>query len=96
MMQTWADQEEQERDRFSKPDSDYSNKRSNIDRNDRSQRDYSGSSQKRKTDNLIAAVDCTPRVREAPAEKMPVASTLQALGFRVLSAPKVSRCSALG
>ncbi|RLN30575.1 hypothetical protein C2845_PM05G21660 [Panicum miliaceum] len=43
MMQTWADQEEQERDRFSKSGNDYNNKRNNDHRNDRSQRDYSGS-----------------------------------------------------
>ncbi|RLN33684.1 retrotransposon protein, putative, Ty3-gypsy subclass [Panicum miliaceum] len=51
MMQTWADQEEQERDRFSKRGNDYS-KRNNDHRNDRSQRDYSGSSRKRKPDDL--------------------------------------------
>jgi hypothetical protein len=57
MMQVWADQEEQERDRFTKHSNNYNNKWGNDHRNDRSQRDYSGSSKKRKPDDLVTAVE---------------------------------------
>ncbi|RLN03111.1 retrotransposon protein, putative, Ty3-gypsy subclass [Panicum miliaceum] len=60
MMQNWADQEEQERDRFLKRGNDYS-KRNNDHRNDRGQRDYSRSSQKCKPDDLVAAINRAPQ-----------------------------------
>ncbi|RLN03691.1 putative polyprotein [Panicum miliaceum] len=60
MMQSWADQEEHERDRFLKCGNDYS-KRNNDHHNNRSQRDYLGSSRKRKPDDLVVAINRAPR-----------------------------------
>jgi hypothetical protein len=57
MMHDWFEQKEKMRERF--PGRNDSNLRRPTDnRNDKSQRDYSGPSQKRKPDDLIAAVDC--------------------------------------
>jgi hypothetical protein len=56
MMHDWSEQEEKMRERF--PRCNNSNLRHpNNNRNDKSQRDYSGPSPKRKPDDLIAAVD---------------------------------------
>jgi hypothetical protein len=66
MMKAWADQEDQERNRFLKHCNDYNNnKRGNGHRNDRSQRDYSGSSQKHKPDDVITAVERPPRGKKS-------------------------------
>jgi hypothetical protein len=56
MMHDWFEQEEKMRERF--PRRNDNNPRRTIDnRTDKSQRDYSGSSGKRKPDDLVAAVD---------------------------------------
>jgi hypothetical protein len=49
MMHDWSEQEEKMHERFPRC--------TNDNRTDKSQRDYSGSSRKRKPDDLIAAVD---------------------------------------
>jgi hypothetical protein len=67
-MQAWVDQEEQKRDRFLKCGNNYyynKNKRGNNHRNDRSQQDHLGSSQKRKSDDLIAAIECPSRGKKS-------------------------------
>jgi hypothetical protein len=56
MMHDWSEQEEKMRERFSRRN-DNNLRRTNDNRTDKSQRDYSGSTQKRKPDDLIAAVD---------------------------------------
>jgi hypothetical protein len=56
MMHDWSEQEEKMRERFLRLN-DSSLRHPNDNRNDKSQRDYSGPSQKCKLDDLIAAVD---------------------------------------
>jgi hypothetical protein len=56
MMHDWSEQEEKMRERFPRRN-DSNLRRPNDNRNDKSQRDYSGPSRKRKPDDLITAVD---------------------------------------
>jgi hypothetical protein len=56
MMHDWSEQEEKMRKQFPRCN-DSNLRRPNDNRNDKSQRDYSGLSRKRKPDDLIAAVD---------------------------------------
>jgi hypothetical protein len=56
MMHDWSEQEEKMREWFLRRN-DSNLRRSNDNRTDKSQRDYSGPSQKRKRDDLVAAVD---------------------------------------
>jgi hypothetical protein len=106
MMQAWADQEEQERDRSSKRGNDYNNnnKQGNDHRSDKSQRDYSGSSRKGKPNDPIAAIECPPRVKKSrttqeqfnklSAQAVRSAPKRQALGNRVLQPLKDLQCPA--
>jgi hypothetical protein len=56
MMHDWSEQEEKRWERFPRCN-DSNLRRSNDNRTDKSQWDYSGPSRKRKPDNLVAAVD---------------------------------------
>jgi hypothetical protein len=60
MMHDWSEQEEKIRERFPRRN-DNNPMCTNDNRTDKSQRDYLGSSQKRKPDDLVAAVDCPPQ-----------------------------------
>jgi hypothetical protein len=78
MMHDWSEQEEKMRERFPRHN-DSKLRRSNDNRTDKSQRDYSG------PHDLIAAVDRPSRgrktmARKAPAEEMPMASRCQSCG----------------
>jgi hypothetical protein len=57
MMQWWADQEDQERDRYRKHDKENGGRRNNNNRSNKGQRDYSGSPRMRKPDDLVVAVE---------------------------------------
>jgi hypothetical protein len=59
MMHDWSEQEEKMREWFPRCN-DNNPMRANDNRTDKGQRDYSGSSQKRKLDDLVAAVDRPP------------------------------------
>jgi hypothetical protein len=61
MMHDWSDQEEKMCERFPRCINDK--------RTDKCQRDYSGSSQKRKPDNLVVAVDRPPRGRKTTMQE---------------------------
>jgi hypothetical protein len=63
MMHDWSEQEEKMRERFPRRN-DNNPRCTNDNRTDKSQRDYSGSSQKRKPDDLVAAVDRPPQGRK--------------------------------
>jgi hypothetical protein len=63
MMHDWSEQEEKMHERFLRHN-DNNPRRTDDNRTDKSQRDYSGSSRKRKPDDLIAAVDRPPRGRK--------------------------------
>jgi hypothetical protein len=68
MMHDWSEQEKKMRERF--PRRNDSNLRcSNDNRTDKSQRDYSGPSQKRKPDDLDAAVDRPSRGRKTTMQE---------------------------
>jgi hypothetical protein len=56
MMHDWSEQEEKMRERFLRCN-DSNLRRTNDSHTDKSQRDYSGPSRKRKPDDLVAAVD---------------------------------------
>jgi hypothetical protein len=56
MMHDWFEQKEKMRERFPRC-SDSNLRRPNDNRTDKSQRDYSGPSRKRKPDDLVVAVD---------------------------------------
>jgi hypothetical protein len=56
MMHDWSEQEEKMRKRFLRCN-DINLRRTNDNRTDMSQRDYSGPSRKRKKDDLVAAMD---------------------------------------
>jgi len=60
MMQRWADQEDEENEHFPKRN----DKGGNDGRPDKSQRNNSGSSRKRKTDNHVAAIECNQRSKK--------------------------------
>lgn len=63
MMAVWVDNEDQERESFNLWCGGDNNGKQNDDHcNDhRSQRDYSGSSRKRKLDDVVAAIELNPR-----------------------------------
>jgi hypothetical protein len=61
MMHDWSEQEEKMRERFPR--------RTNDNRTDKNQRDYSGLSRKRKPNDLIAAVDHPPRGRKTTTQE---------------------------
>jgi hypothetical protein len=68
MMHDWSEQEEKMRERFPRRN-DNIPRRTNDNRTDKSHRDYSGSSRKRKLDDLIVAVDCPPRGRKITTQE---------------------------
>jgi hypothetical protein len=68
MMHDWSEQEEKMRERFPRRN-DSNLRRPNDNRNDKSQRDYSGPSQKRKPDDLIAAVDRPSRGKKTTTQE---------------------------
>jgi hypothetical protein len=59
MMHDWSEQEAKMSERFLRHN-DNNPRCTNDNRNNKSQRDYSGSSRKRKPDNLVVAVDRPP------------------------------------
>jgi hypothetical protein len=63
MMHDWSEQEEKMREWFSRRN-DNNLRRTNDNRTDKSQRHYSGSSRKRKPDDLVTAVDRPPQGRK--------------------------------
>jgi hypothetical protein len=64
MMHNWSEQEEKVRERFPwRQDSNL--RRPNDNRNDKGQRDFSGPPQKRKLDDIIAAMDCPSRGKKS-------------------------------
>jgi hypothetical protein len=63
MMHDWSEQEEKMRERFPRRN-DNNLRRTSDNRTDKSQRDYSGPSRKRKPDDLIVAVDRASRGRK--------------------------------
>jgi hypothetical protein len=67
-MHDWSEQEEKMRERFPRRN-DNIPRRTNDNRTDKSHRDYSGSSRKRKLDDLIVAVDCPPRGRKITTQE---------------------------
>jgi hypothetical protein len=64
VMYDWSKQEEKMRERFLRRN-DSNLRRPHDNRNDKSQRDYSGPSRKRKPDDLIAAVDHPSRGKKS-------------------------------
>jgi hypothetical protein len=56
MLHDWSEQEEKMREWFSRRQ-DSNLRRTNDNRNDKSQRDFSGPPRKRKLDDIIAAMD---------------------------------------
>jgi hypothetical protein len=64
MMHDWSEQEEKMREWFLRRN-DSNLKHPHDSRNDKSQRDYSGPSRKRKPDDLIAVVDCPSRGKKS-------------------------------
>jgi hypothetical protein len=68
MMHDRSEQEEKMRKRFSRHQ-DSNLRRPNDNRNDKSQRDYSGPSRKRKPDDLIAAVDRPSRGKKSTTQE---------------------------
>jgi hypothetical protein len=62
MMHDWSEQEEKMWERFLRPN-DINLRRTNDNRTDKSQRDYSGPSRKRKPDDLVVGVDHPSRGR---------------------------------
>jgi hypothetical protein len=68
MMHNWFEQEEKMREQFPRRN-DSNLRRTNDNRIDKSQRDYSGPSRKRKPDDLIAAVDHPSRGRKTTTQE---------------------------
>jgi hypothetical protein len=68
MMHNWSEQEEKMRERFPRCN-DNNSKRTNDNRTDKSQRDYSSLSRKCKPDDLIVAVDRPPRGRRTTTQE---------------------------
>jgi hypothetical protein len=68
MMHDWSEQEEKMRERFLRRN-DNNLRLTNDNRTDKSQRDYLGSSRKRKPDDLIVAVDRPPRGRKTMTQE---------------------------
>jgi hypothetical protein len=67
-MHDWSEQEEKMHERFPRR-KDNNPKHTNDNRTDKSQRDYSNSSRKRKPDDLVAAVDRPPRGRKITTQE---------------------------
>jgi hypothetical protein len=68
MMHDWSEPEEKMRERF--PQRQDSNvRRPNDNRNDKSQRDYSGPPRKRRPDDLITAVECPSRGKKLTTQE---------------------------
>jgi hypothetical protein len=68
MMHDWSEQEEKMRQRFLRRN-DSNLRRPNDNRNDKSQRDYSGPSRKCKRDDLIVAVDRPSQGKKTTTQK---------------------------
>jgi hypothetical protein len=68
MMHDWSEQEEKMRERFPRRN-DGNLRRPNDNRNDKSQRDYSGQSRKRKPDDLITAVGRPSRGKKSMTQE---------------------------
>jgi hypothetical protein len=68
MMHDWSEQEEKMRERFPRC-TDLNQKRNNDNRADKGQRDFSGSSQKRKPEDLVAAVERPSRGKKSTAQE---------------------------
>jgi hypothetical protein len=68
MMHNWFEQEEKMWERFPRRN-DSNLRRPNDNRNDKSQRDYSGPSRKRKPDDLVAAVDRPSRGKKTTTQE---------------------------
>jgi hypothetical protein len=68
MMHDWSEQEEKMRERFPRRN-DSNLRRPNDNRNDKSQRNYSGPSRKHKPDDLIAAVDRPSRGKKTTMQE---------------------------
>jgi hypothetical protein len=68
MMHDWSEQEEKMQERFPRRN-DSNMRRPNDNRNDKSQRDYSGPSQKRKPNDLLAAVDRPSRGKKSTKQE---------------------------
>jgi hypothetical protein len=68
MMHDWSEQEEKMRERFPRRN-DSNLRRPHDNRNDKSQRDYSGPSRKRKPDDLITAVDRPSRGKKSTMQE---------------------------
>jgi hypothetical protein len=68
MMHDWSEQEEKMRERFPRRIDNNSN-RTNDNRVDKSQRDYSGPSRKRKPDDTVAALDRPQRGRKPTTQE---------------------------
>jgi hypothetical protein len=68
MMHDWSEQEEKMRERFPRR-TDLNQKRNNDTRADKGQRNFSGSSRKRKPDDLITAVECPPRGKNSTTQE---------------------------
>jgi hypothetical protein len=64
MMHDWSEQEEKMRDRFPRR-TDLNQKRNNDNRADKGQQDFSGSSRKRKPDDLVVAVERPSRGKKS-------------------------------
>jgi hypothetical protein len=67
-MHDWSEQEEKMRERFPRRN-DNNLRCTNDNRTVKSQRDYLGSSRKRKSDDLVAAVDRPPRGRKTATQE---------------------------
>jgi hypothetical protein len=68
MMHDWSEQEEKMREQFPRPN-DNNLRRTNDNWTDKSQRDYSGPSQKRKPNDLVVAVDRPSRGRKTTTQE---------------------------
>jgi hypothetical protein len=68
MMHDWSEQEEKMRERFPRR-TDLNQKCNNDNRADKGQRDFSGSSRKRKPDNLVAAVERPSRGKKSTTQE---------------------------
>jgi hypothetical protein len=62
MMGQWADQEDEENERFPKRNN---NKHNNDNHSDKGQRNYSGSSRKHMPDDLVVVVERNPRGKKS-------------------------------
>jgi hypothetical protein len=68
MMHDWSEQEEKMWERFTRRQ-DSNLRCPNDNRNDKSQRDYSGPHEKRKPDDLIVAVDCPSHGKKSTTQE---------------------------